>query len=164
MLPKKPDFQSFADYLPSTPAGEYKLSDLIAQTKQLNVILAKEFPQLVNICYVGAPDYEHNSLIIKVKTNHGFYLVQNLLAEIESAFFQHGFEFAQIVLKVKPEIYHSPSKVAKSPVTRAQYDALEKLAQVIGKEHLLPPFEEINNSSSAVETNDDEDQDWLIKL
>ncbi|RTL11624.1 MAG: hypothetical protein EKK54_06710 [Neisseriaceae bacterium] len=130
------------------------LGRLLQELARISEIIYSHYPNLRDICHCGAIDYPSDLLVLFVSNNSGFYLVNNMISNIQDILFSNGVSFSKILVKVRPE-QHQPKKV-KRVLSLEQREALQKFANALGRPELIKSLQEHEEENAST--------DWELKL
>lgn len=131
----------------STPGDQFNstqnlgnLFHIVTELNRITKLIHTNFRQLCEICYCGALDYEDNLLIVYVKNNSAFYIVNGMARAIQDVLSKNNIHFNKLLIKVRPLASETPKP--KHRINFKQYQMLEKFARATNREDLLKPFKD----------------------
>ena len=152
---KKPGpFIEFGERLKQI-AQQDDLGRLLQELARISEIIYAHHSGLRDICHCGAIDYPSDLLVLFVSNNSGFYVVNNMISNIQDTLYSNGVSFSKILVKVRPQ-KHQAKKI-KHELSPEQQEALQKFANALGRPELIKPQRES-------EAEENTSSDWELKL
>jgi hypothetical protein len=152
---KKPGpFIEFGERLKKL-AEQDDLGRLMQELARISEIIYAHHVGLRDICHCGAIDYPSDLLVLFVNNNSGFYLVNNMISNIQDTLYSNGVSFSKILVKVRPQ-KHQAKKI-KHELSLEQQQALQRFANALGRPELIKPI-------SLAEDESEDASEWEIKL
>ncbi|MBX9598670.1 MAG: hypothetical protein K2X04_08855 [Burkholderiales bacterium] len=152
---KKPGpFIEFGERLKKL-AEQDDLGRLMQELARISEIIYAHHSALRDICHCGAIDYPSDLLVLFVHNNSGFYLVNNMISNIQDTLYSNGVSFSKILVKVRPQKLQA--KKIKHELSLEQQQSLQQFANALGRPELIKAI-------SLAEGDNEEESEWEIKL
>lgn len=152
---KKPGpFIEFGERLKKL-AEQDDLGRLMQELARISEIIYAHHSGLRDICHCGAIDYPSDLLVLFVHNNSGFYLVNNMISNIQDTLYSNGVSFSKILVKVRPQKLQL--KKIKHELSLEQHQSLQQFANALGRPELIKPI-------SLAKGDNEEESEWEIKL
>ena len=126
------------------------LANLIStchEIDEINQILSKNIPNILNLCKCGAIDYPANTLVLFSHDNASYYKVNNLVTEIEQVLQSNTIIFDRILVKLTPNI-RQKATIKPIEFDEKKFQALQHMIEVLGLDYNLKKKKKIEDTSS----------------